>query len=173
MCTNGQLSQTAFPRISTLNGDNRYQVLLQEYADITRPTRRSETTHQVVHHITTRGPPVAERARRLHPEKLKAARAEFNCMLEEGICQPSNSQWASPFHMVKKKSGEWRPCGDYRRLNSVTVPDRYPLPHIHDVAHRFHECSVFTTIDLLRAYHQIPVAPEDTQNSSDYTIRLV
>lgn len=90
-------------------------------------------------------------------------------MLKEGICQPSNSQWASPLHMVRKKSGEWRPCGDYCRLNSVTIPDRYPLPHIQDVAYQFHGCKFFSTLDLARAYYHIPLAQEDKQKTAVIT----
>ncbi|KAK9876450.1 hypothetical protein WA026_012762 [Henosepilachna vigintioctopunctata] len=78
-------------------------------------------------------------------------------MVEQGICRPSKSQWANPLHMVRKKDGTWRPVGDYRKLNSVTVEDRYPIPHIQDYAHTLFNKKVFSKIDLIRAYHQIPV----------------
>jgi hypothetical protein len=63
--------------------------------------------------------------------------------------------------MVPKKDGSWRPCGDYRCLNLVTTPDKIPLPNMQDISNGLHGCTVFSKIDLVKGYHQIPVATED------------
>jgi hypothetical protein len=63
--------------------------------------------------------------------------------------------------MVKKPDGSWQCCGDYRRLNNVTVPDTYPLPNMMDFSSRVAGCSIFTKIDLRKGYYQIPMHPAD------------
>ncbi|XP_025997554.2 uncharacterized protein LOC113005865 [Solenopsis invicta] len=86
-----------------------------------------------------------------------------------GICRPSNSSWASPTHIVRKKNGEWRICSDYRRLNAITIPDKYPIPHLHDFTANVAGKTVFLVLDLYKAYHQIPVAKDDVPKTAVIT----
>ena len=119
--------------ISPIDPGTKYAKILAEFQEIVgvdQPFTVKQT--DIVHHIVTNGPPVAERARRLAPDKLKAVKAEFSRLLKLGICRPSSSPWASPIHLEGKKDRTWRMCGDYRRLNTATIPDKFPVPHLHD-----------------------------------------
>lgn len=148
--------------------DIRITQILKKYEDITKPSSPSSTPkHKIKHHIITKGPPVSARARPLPPDKYHIAKEEFNKMMELGICRPSDSPWASPLHMVKKKNGEWRPCGDYRSLNSTTVPDKYPLPRLTDFTYILENKKIFSKIDIRKAYHCIPV--EDVEKTAIIT----
>jgi hypothetical protein len=109
--------------------------------------------HNIVHHIQTAPvPPVTCLPRRLAPDRLTIVKAEFDAMLREG-------SWSSALHIVPKKDNGWRPCGDYRALNAQTIPYRYPVRHNHDDSHQFSSCCIFSKIDLVRIYNQIPVHP--------------
>ena len=130
--------------------------LLDQFPELTRATAKGETVkHGIAHKIVTKGHPVFARPRRLAPDKLVTAKLEFDQMIKLGVIDPSNSEWSSALHIVPPKNGDCRLCGDYRSLNSQTVPDRYPIPHIlvQIFTQWLDRTKVFSKIDLVRAYY--------------------
>ncbi|UYV75519.1 hypothetical protein LAZ67_13000470 [Cordylochernes scorpioides] len=152
--------------ISTLNSSSKVSAILTKYPNLCRPPSDFvEAKHSVKHYIPTRGQPINSKARRLDSQRLTLAKAEFQYMLNNGIIRPSNSPWASPLHLDESL----RPCGYYRRLNAVTLPDRYPIPRLDDFHHILKSTSVYSKIDLYKTFYQIPIAEEDKPKTAIIT----
>ena len=93
----------------------------------------------------------AARPVKLPPYRLPHAhretvQREIEEMLEAGIIEPSQSEWSAPIVLVKKKDGTLRLCVDYRRLNSVSKSDAYPMPRIDDLIDQLGEARYLTTL---------------------------
>jgi len=65
--------------------------------------------------------------------------------------------------LVKKKTGEWRMCVDYRQLNAHLVPDAYPVPRINHILVKLRQARYISTLDLKHGYWQIPMAKDSRQ----------
>ena len=168
-CKPGKQSELYAALLSTTE---EFRDLLAEYPDVisSKDFSAAVPKHDVRHTVpTVPGPPVFAKARRLDAEKLESARKEFAAMEAAGVIRRSNSPWASPLHMVRKPDGSWRPCGDYRRLNTQTIPDRYPLPNVADFTSRLNGCTVFTKLDLTKGYYQVPMAKGDIPKTAVIT----
>ena len=150
--------------------DDPFFKLLDDFPDIQTPTFTiKEPKHGVRHHIPTDSPPVQSRARRLDSEKLAVAKAELEKLVDLGIAYRGKSEWSSPLLVTTKPCGGWRVCGDYRRLNAITTDDRYPVRTLQDFTSELQGKKFFSKIDLMKGYHQIPVAEPDIKKTAVIT----
>lgn len=83
----------------------------------------------------------------------------------------TESSYSAPVMPIRKKDGSIRLCIDYRALNKVTKADRFPLPNMSDLVFGMHGMSWFTTLDLVKGYHQIPLHKDSMQYTAFSTSR--
>ena len=103
---------------------------------------------------------------RYSPAELKEMQTQVQDLLQQGLVQKSTSPYGSPVLFVKKKDGTLRMCIDFRGLNKITIPNRYPLPRIDDLLDRLQGAKIFSSLDLLSAYHQIRLTDEDAPKTA-------
>ena len=114
------------------------------------------STPLLEHAIETHGPPLRQPYRRQNPAIRQEEMAQIQQMLTSNVIHPSNSPWASPVVMVRKKDGSLRFCVDFRQLNAATVKDAHPLPRIDDLLNALHGAKWFSTLDL-----KVPITEQD------------
>ena len=147
-----------------------YYQLLDNYPSLSDPSfKAKEVSHGIKHYIPTACNPIQSKARKLAPDKLEIAKQEFEKLEKLGICVRGKSEWASPLMVAPKPGGGWRVCGDYRRLNNETPDDKYPVKSISDFNANLAGKKIFSKIDLLKGYHQIPVAKDDIPKTAVIT----
>jgi hypothetical protein len=105
--------------------------------------------------------PISKAPYRMALSELKELKKQLQKLLDKGFIHPSISPWKAPVLFVKKKDGSMRMCIDYRKLNKVTIKNRYPLPRIDDLLDQLQGARVFSKVDLRSGYHQVRVKEED------------
>nr|GEW35269.1 putative reverse transcriptase domain-containing protein [Tanacetum cinerariifolium] len=105
--------------------------------------------------------PVARDQYRLVPAEMQEIFTQLQELSDRGFIIPSSSPWGAPILFVKKKDGSFRMCIDYRKLNKLTVKNRYPLPRINDLFDQLQGSRVYSKINLRSGYHQLRVREED------------
>ncbi|XP_022110670.1 uncharacterized protein LOC110990125 [Acanthaster planci] len=124
-------------------------------------------TSSVKHKIRlTDETPFRENCRRIPPADYADTRQHLRDLQSKGIIRDTESQFASPIVLVRKKNGDLRLCIDYRKLNSRTVKDQYNIPKIEDILHAMNGAAWFSCLDLKSGYYQIELAEEDKHKTA-------
>ena len=142
--------------------------ILREYADVfTREGEELGCTSTMHHRIRTEDDvPVNQRHRRIPPNQFKEVKQHLQELLKKGVIRPSQSDYASPIVLVRKKSGAIRLCVDYGWLNAKTRKDAFPLPRIEESLDALGGARYFSAIDLASAYNQVEVHPDDRHKTA-------
>ena len=163
--------------LSHLNAEQGHRVreMLRPFADmwsgklgnlsVTQSQQRITIRQQRIE-LKTGSTPVHAQPYRAGPKARQVEEEHVSKMLDAEVIEPANSEWASPVVLVPKPDGSLRFCVDYRKLNSLTVKDTYPLPRMDECIDSMGEAQFFTTLDANSGYWQIPVAKEDRDKTT-------
>lgn len=161
-------------RTAHMNKEEKTKTLkiIKEFENIFyRPNSDLSFTNAIKHKINTQNNiPIYTKSYRypyIHKDEVQA---QIQDMLNTRIIRHSNSPYSAPIWIVPKKddaSGKkkWRLVVDYRKLNEVTIDDRYPIPNIDEILDKLGKCMYFTTLDLAKGFYQIEVDPEDVHKT--------
>jgi len=169
----GMITDALADKSSTLTAsekDKLAQLLLKYEAIISRgPTDLGMCT-LLEHRIDTGDAnPIRMAPRRIPYFQQEEVQKDLESKEAAGIVRKSNSPWAFPIVVVRKKDGTARTCVDYRKLNDVTKKDAHPLPRIDDIFDALRGTKYFSTLDLASGYHQVAVAKEDQEKTGFVT----
>lgn len=117
-------------------------------------------TDKVFHTIDTdNAPAVKQRYYPMSPARQKMVSDELDKMLQLGVVEPSKSDWSSPILLVDKPDGSKRVCVNFKKLNSVSKKDAYPLPQVTTILDRLRDARYLSSLDIKSAFWQIPLDP--------------
>ena len=142
-------------KLSHLDPDKKHELkqLILEYLEYEHffpdiPSRTDKIYHDV--DIIEGAKAVKQHPYRLHPERQQYLRKEVKYLLDNDLIEPSQSEWSSPCILMPKSDGTFRMCTDYRKVNSVTKTDTFPIPRINDCIDNIGHAKYVTKFDLLK-----------------------
>nr|XP_054596242.1 uncharacterized protein LOC129163293 [Nothobranchius furzeri] len=163
-----EVGQASIGQNLTSQQQARLQALLHKwkkaFADDEEDFGQTDLVQHRIH--TGDAPPIKERYRPSPPSMYQEIKLLLTDMLEKGVVHESCSPWAAPIVLVKKKDGSWRFCVDYRKLNSVTHKDAFPLPRIEETLTSLTGAEWFSTLDLASGYWQVTMDPRGREKTA-------
>jgi hypothetical protein len=136
---------------------------LQEFKDVF-VTNNKLPPHRSYDHaipLLPNSAPVNSKPYRYSPHHKDEIEKQVQELLADGLITPSTSPFASPVLLVQKKDGTWRFCVDYRKLNTLTIKNRFPIPIVDEILDELAGSKFFTTLDTKAGYHQVRMLPAD------------
>ena len=134
--------------------------LLKEFLDceLPEPLGKPGLTNLTEHIINVNNHlPIKQRYYQVSSKVMGTITEEVDKMLDHDIIEPSNSGWSTPIVMARKPDGGYRFCLDFRKFNSVTLKDAYPLPRMSGILDKLRSAKYISKIDRLKGFHQIPL----------------
>ena len=147
-----------------------HSFLLERHQDFSlEDGERGETSLVEMHIDTGDSSPRKQPVRRIPFAVRQEVATQLRKMQDSGVIQASNSPWASPVVLVRKRDGSLWFCIDYRDLNSVTKADTFPLPRVDELLDQLGRSKYFSTLDLASGYWQVPVHPASREKTAFIT----
>ena len=110
--------------------------------------------------------PIFKAPYRMAPSELYELKKQIQDLLDKSFIRPSVSPWGAPVLFVKQKGSTFRMCIDYRKINQLTIKNKYPLPRINELFDQLQGAAYFSKMDLRSGYHQIRVGDQDVQKTA-------
>nr|GEW12040.1 putative mitochondrial protein [Tanacetum cinerariifolium] len=149
-------------------GDHPWYELTQTYSEVFQILKGPPPTRPFDHRIVIKEGtlPISQRPYRYPPIQKDVIEKTTRELLESGVIRDSQSLFAAPVVLVKKKDVQWRMCMDYRRLNEATIKDKFPISLIEELLDELGGSLFFSKLDLRSGYHQVRMAEEDVHKTA-------
>ncbi|GKB35094.1 retrotransposon-related protein [Tanacetum coccineum] len=145
-----------------------WQELVRYFKEVFQPPKSLPPERPFDHRIILKEgtTPISQRPYRYPVVQKDIIEKTTRELLKAGVIRNSQSSFAAPVVLVKKKDGQWRMCMDYRRLNDLIVKDKFPIPLIEELLDELGGATWFSKLDLRSGYHQVRMDPNDIHKTA-------